>query len=160
MQPTTDRAQVSAKAAVSIVVVLAVAAIVTAFLLPIGVGALTSTSEVTQTTDELETESVTSTLNVTVDSVTTDTEAMLTLTVGEDSDQQTITESGTETFNVDGNAIDVTLDDAGDGEITATYEIPRGVGWSAGASALWFIIDIMIVLAAFLFFIGVALKAA
>ena len=149
-----------AKAAVTVITVLTVAAIVTAFLLPIGVGALTSDQEVTQTTAELETESVTALLEVTVDSVTENTEATITLSSDTDSDQQTVAESATETFTVDGNSIDVTLDDAGDGEITATYEIPRGFGWSAGASALWFILDVIIVLAAFLFFIGVALKAA
>ena len=148
------------KLVVGALVGLTVMALVAAFLIPIGTGAIVDDRTITQTTAETETDSLTSTLNVTVDSVTTDTEATLTISAGEDSDTQTISESGTETFTVNGDEIDATLDDAGDGEATVTYEIPRDAGWSDGASALWGILDVMIILAVFLLFVGIALKVS
>lgn len=55
------------------------------------------------------------------------------------------------------------------GAIVAAFLLPVGINelvavdtssWSSGASSLWDILDIIIVLAAFLFFIGVALGAS
>lgn len=149
----------NAKTGVAIVVALTVGALVAAFLLPIGVANLTADQTVTYTTAEGDTEQISSMLEVSVDSVSTGENATITLSGEGDSVQQTIDQGSSSTFSVGGDSITVTLDSAGSGEITATYAIPRGFGWSAGAAALWSILDVIIILAVFLFFVGVAIKA-
>ena len=144
--------------AVSVVVAIAVSALIVAFLLPVALGMFGGMTETTVTQNVNDEETLTSDLTITLDSVTDGTDATYTVATDDDSDTVTADLDTTETATVDGYDVHITPTDIGTDSATATVEYPTTYGWGSGASALYGIIPVMIVLAAFLVMIGVAYR--
>lgn len=150
----------SARTGVTLVVVLFVFGIVAAFGLPIAIDQISSDTSVQITQNVSTTEEVNAELNTTLDSVdgTADT-ATYTLNTSSQSISNTIDNGTNATYSFNRGDVVVTVDDVNSGspgDATATYEYPRDFSYSSGASALWGVLGLLIVLAAFLYIVGVA----
>lgn len=160
MKGGTDRAQLGGKAVAGLIVALAVAALITALVLPIGIDAIENdkTSDLDlDTNDEVE---VKGGLNATLEDTTADTSADINLSTDSDSESKTVNEGETEDYTVDGETLSVGVEDAGSDSAEFNVTYPLDFGWDSGASGLWGILAIIVVLAVFLMFIGIALSAA
>lgn len=137
---------------------LFVAALMAAFLMPVAIGAVTNPDTVSATQSTGETITLQGDLTATLDSVNSDTNATYTLSNDAGSDTVTVAEGSTETATVGDTDVSVTLESAGSSSADTTYEYPKTYGWGDGASSLWLVIPIMMVLGVFLLFVGIALK--
>jgi len=158
---TLDRGQSSARMVVTLVIILVVGGILAATLMPVALDQLTDdkTTEF-ENVDVGDTEAVAGNLDITLDNVN-DTANDISVTL-EDADGNTASltnVSATQTATVGGDNVDVTLDNVDDGD-TADFTVVYAAdfGWSSGGQALWAILDLVLVLAAFLFFVAVAMK--
>lgn len=149
-----------AKAAVAVIIGLAVVGLLAAVLAPVALNAITADDAYTETQDVGETVEVTANLNSTLDSVnTTSDDATYTLTGPESSVTHTVANGSSQDYALDGGTVTVTVDDVNSNSATATYDVPTDFGWSGGASGLWNILDVVIVLALFLSVVGFAVAA-
>jgi len=148
-----------AKAATNLVVALAVMGIMAAFLLPVAIGAISGPEELTATQAVDETVNLNPKLNATVTNVTDGTSATYNVTYDGTTVSGTTVNVGSEsTVTVDGVDVTINTTAATSTNATTTYTYPTTAGWGNGAGALWGIIPVVMVLAAFLFFTYVALK--
>lgn len=151
--------------ALALVLTLAVAAIIAAFLLPIGVGEINANENLNITQNESETVTLQGPVDATLDSVD-DVANEINLTVNDTSTAGSaqITNLGvgaSETVTVSGSEVNVTNHEVIDATTAQVeYDYEKSLGWSGGADSLWGILDMIIVLGLFLFFVGVALASA
>jgi len=150
---------VDADKAVTLVVGLFVAGIMVAFLLPVAVGPMTDGETTTATLDTGETIELQPDLNVTLDSTDT-TGDNATYTVNASGDTSTITvDNGTNTTTtVDGADVTIAVSDVQTDQATAEFTSPTSYGWGSGAAAMWGILPVLVVLAAFLYFVTLAVR--
>lgn len=150
---------VNASDATKLIVGVFVAGIMAAFLLPIAIGAVAGPDELTATQDVSETIELKPGLNATVDSVdTTADSATYTVTADGDTATQSVSVGSNATVTVDGADVTISPDSVSTGNATTTYEYPKTYGWGGGASALWTIIPVILVLAVFLYFVYMAIS--
>ncbi len=149
---------------VTAVVVLGIAAIVIGTLLPIATGALADDQVTTLTQDNQTTTEVKPGLDSTVDDVNTSAspnQSTITLDLDGTTEQNTVDEGSVVTYTIDGYDIDVGLESADTStspdQITSNYTYDQAVGYSGGASSLWNILDLAVILGAFLFIVGLAM---
>lgn len=158
------RGKFEAWSVIALVVALLIGSVMAAFMLPIGVDAIVDDKSKTFTQNESETVVVTGSLNATLTDVD-DTSDDITVDLN-DSDADSATLSGISvgdnaTATVNGETITVTNEENVDTSTAkVTYEYPSDYNWGSGAKALWGILDVILVLAMFLMFVGVALGAA
>ena len=148
----------NARKAVIIVVALLVGSLMAAFLLPVGINAMTGPEETTITQGVDEPYNIQGDLNVTVTSVTDGTSATYTVEAGGDSvTGETVNVGSDSTVTVNGADVTINPTTVTSTDATTTYTTPTTYGWGGGASAMWIILPVLLVLAVFLYFTGVAL---
>jgi len=154
-----DRAQMNtAVLAVGLIVALMVVGLLAAIVLPTGIDALVDDSDQQFNQTVSETVDPTSQFNMTLDSSSAGTSSTYTLATTNNSIQKTINENSNETFSFNEGDVTVNVSDAGGSYSVATASWPSDFGWSGGASSMWAIVDVLIVLATFLFIIGLAFR--
>lgn len=156
------RGDTSAMKVVGLVVALTVGGLLAAFLLPIGIEALNGDDTRTieqQFGDGFEPVGSGVESNLT-DTNTTASTASYNVTYDGDYQEVTVDEGSSSTVTVGGVDVTVSPESIATSSATSEYTFSNTVGWSSGAVALWGILDVILVLAVFLFFIGVALKAS
>lgn len=146
-----------AEKAVKIVVALVVLALLASFLVPIAVNEMAGQEEATYTQATGETVELQPGLNATVTSVSDGSNASYEITAGNDTATTTVNVGANDTVTVDGVDVTISPEEATTTNATTTYEYSGTYGWGGGASALWAIIPVMIVLAVFLYVVAVAL---
>lgn len=149
---------VNADKAVNLVVVLLVVGLLTAFLAPVAIGQMSNPEEATYTQAVDETVELQPGLNATVTGVTDGTSATYNITAGGESATTTVNVGANDTVTVDGASVTISPSQATATNATTTYSYPTSYGWGGGASALWNIIPVMIVLAIFLFVTYLAIQ--
>lgn len=157
-----DTRGVTADAAVTVVVALAVTGLVAGVLLPVALNELQQDQSSSFTgVNEGETVNVSTQLNATLDTVD-DTNSELDITVTDRDTGSSTTFTGVAvgtntTQTLEGEDITVTADGITDSTTANfTVEYPPEYGMSTGASSLWNILDLAIVLVVFLFLVGYA----
>ncbi|WP_292484122.1 hypothetical protein [Methanohalobium sp.] len=147
--------------ALGVVLVVAVIALLLAFMMPVAISSFYSDSSVTFDQTEGETVTLTHDLNATLDNVS-DSQNTIDVTVYNDVDSASITalsEGANQTVTVDGNDITVYNDNiTSPSNATVTYEYPKTYGWSGGVTTLFGVLPLMILLTAFLFILGYAVS--
>lgn len=146
---------------IAIVVALSVSAIVGAFLLPVAVNELEADESVTINQSVSSTEDVNSLVNTTLDSIGTDDatdNATYTLQTSDESVTNTIDNGSSATFSFTEGDVNVTVNDvdSGTSSAEASYSYPTDFGYSSGASALWGLLGLALVLALFLMTLNLA----
>jgi hypothetical protein len=146
---------------VGLVVALAIMGILAAFLLPVAMNVFygdvgSSYNATVGDTTELNGE-----LNATVDSITAGTSATITLETDAKSVQKTVNVGENATYSFDRGDVTVGVEKAGtDGSANdyAVYnaDYPRDFAYSDGASSLWTIIPVIVVLALLLYAVAKA----
>lgn len=131
-------------------------------VLATGIGAFNSPDDAMADQNTTESYTLTGNLTGTLDSVD-DTAGTATVTV-EDTDineSQTVTvdEGSNETATIGGEDIVVTAETVNTDSASLTYEWPQDYGWSDGASSIFGILDLIVVLTAFLIMIGLAMRS-
>jgi uncharacterized protein (UPF0333 family) len=156
---TTDRAQASPRTAIMLIVGLVVASIVGAVMVPVAIDNIEGDQTNVLTQDTSTTYEVDARLNSTVTATTDGTDATIELndtrTAGTTSN--TINVGSSAEYELEGGTVNVTVDSATSTGATVTYEYPRDYSYSDGASALWGILGLTIVLGVFLLLIGRAI---
>lgn len=145
--------------AVGLVVGLFVAGILVAFLFPVAIGAMSGAE--TATFNQSTGEEVTLQPNLTATLDSTDTSgdnATYTINASGDTTTTTVANGTNTTVTVDGEDVTIEPQEVNSGSAVTEYEYPRTYGWGDGASALWGIIPVMVVLVAFLWFVAMALR--
>lgn len=148
------------KAAVMIVVTLFVAGIITAFLMPVVIGAISDDETATYNQSAGETVELNPGLNATVDTIDTATSpATITYTLEYDGDTTTGTAQVGSNTTLSVSDIDVTVGptDNTSSTVTTDYDFPTDAGWGA-AGSLWIIIPLFLVLPVFMLFVRIATK--
>lgn len=155
------QAKFSARKGVMLVVALTVAALMAALVLSVGIDEMV-TDQTTSITIEGNgtTENVDTHLNLTLESAdgtnanftVNDTDAGSTASTGD------LTEGSNTTVTVDGGDVTVNATTVNDGNATADVSYAKDFAFSGAAQSLWGILDIIIVLAVFMFVMAVALK--
>lgn len=163
-QRPQDRAQADAgrmsRIAISFVLALLVAALVAAVVLPIGINAVVDDrSETVLNQSNDSTEAITPVLDAALEETNADTNATYNLTVGDDSVTNTIAEGSDADYSLNGQTVNVNVSNVEADNASATFEYPVELGWSSGTQSMWGILDVVIVLAVFLFVFGIALAA-
>lgn len=146
--------------AAKVVTMIAVIALVAAFMTPIAINQLEDDTSTTITTAVGNTSEVNAELNSTLDSVDgTNDQATYTLQTDSQSTQKTIANGTTETFSFDRGDVNVTVNDVDstNNEATATYDHNKDFAFSDGARSLWGLLGLVIVLGVFLLVVGRAL---
>lgn len=145
--------------AVGLVVTLLVASLMGAVLFPVAINAMSGAEEATATQDVGETVELQPGLNATVTGVTDGTSATYTIEAGGDSvTGETVNVGENATVTVDGVDVTISPSEATTTNATTTYEYPGTYGWGSGASSLWAILPVLIVLGLFLYIVGIALR--
>lgn len=152
------------------IVGLSVAAIITAFVLPVALDNIEGPENATDINQSVgEDYELAGQLNSTLTGVTSGTPDTATYNVTiydntSDRESQTVTvdesDTSTSTVTLDGNdvvinATDVTTADGGYSD--ATYQYPPDAGWSSGASSVWGVLGLALVLGVMVFVVGVAM---
>lgn len=152
-----------AKVSIAVIVAVAVAAIASGTVLPVGINALVDDVVTTETQDTGESVQLEATLNATLDSTDTSgspDNATYTLTDSTgNSVTNTVDNGSTTTFSLNDGDVDVSPQDVNSGSATTQYSYAKDFGWSGGAKSLWGIIDLVVVLAVLLLMLGIAMKA-
>lgn len=163
-QRPQDRAQADAgrmsRIAISFILALLVASLVGAVVLPIGIDAIVDDrTETVLNQSQTTTEAITPVLDAELASDSDAGNATYNLTVGDDTVSKTIAEGSDADYTLNGQTVNVNVSDAQTTEASATFEYPVELGWSTGTQSMWNILDVVIVLAVFLFVFGIALAA-
>lgn len=150
---------VSAQKATQLVVALLVLALLAAFLMPVVIGAIAGPSEATYTQNVNDSVELKPGIDVTVTSTTSGTSATYAINVdGTNSTGNTVNVGSNQTFTVNGADVNVAPTNATSTQATTDYEYPTTYGWGSGASALWAILPVLLVLAVFLFVTYMAIQ--
>ena len=145
--------------AVGLVVTLLVASLLGAVLLPTAINAMSGAEEFTATQDVDETVELQPGLNATVTGVTDGTSATYTIEAGGDSvTGETVSVGSNTTVTVDGTDVTISPSEATSTSATTTYEYDGTYGWGGGASSLWAILPVLLVLGLFLYVVAIALR--
>lgn len=154
-----DRAQ--ARGAIALVVGIAVAAIIASVMFPVAINAIEGNETATLTQDTSTTYEVNGELESTVTATTDGSDATVELndtrTAGTTSN--TISVGSSQEYDLQGGTVDVTVDSATSTGATVTYEYDRDYAYSDGASSLWGILGLSIVLVVLLFLLSTARRA-
>lgn len=149
---------VSAKQAVTLVIGLFVAMLMAAFLLPVVIGQLGGAEAATYALDVGNSTELQPDMTATLDSVdTTADTATYTINASGDTATTTVDNGSSATVTVDGADVTINVTEVSTGSATAEFESPRTYGWGGGAGALWAILPLLLVLALFLYVVGMAL---
>lgn len=157
---TDDRAQSgTARSAVVLVVTLVVATIVGAVLAPVAIDSIEGDDNATLEQDTGTTYEVNGALDSTVTETTDGSSATVELndTRTSGTTSNTVTVGSTAAYDMQGGTVNVTVDSATGTGATVTYEHDRDYAMSGGASSLWGILGLVIVLGMFLLVLGKAL---
>lgn len=150
----------AAKVAVGVIVGVGILALMAGILLPVGIDGIVDDETYTETQDVGEVVNVTSTLDSTLDSTDTGGDnATYTLSGPDSSVSHTVDNGTTQDFALTGGTVTVGVEDVESSAATANYTVPKDFGWSSGASSIWFILDVAVILAVILAALGLALKA-
>lgn len=146
----------------AIILGIVVIGILLGYVLPIGIGAVTNPTEEVTFTQDVNTDvdinplivsnvtEVNDGVNATVELTDSDTQSTTTATIDQGS---------TQTLTLEGNDIDVTVDDTTATSATLTYVIPSDYGWDSGSQSLFGLIPLFLVLVAVIAVIGFAMDA-
>jgi len=148
-----------AKYSIALIVGLTIFGLLAAIFAPVALDATNNDDVQTYTQNTGETVEIDSTLDATLDSTNTGTNATYTLTDTDanDSVTKTIAVGSEATYNLAGGDVTVNVSEANAGNATAEFTTAIDYGWSGGASAIWNLIGVFIVLALLLFAVGLAL---
>jgi uncharacterized protein (UPF0333 family) len=153
----SERGQVSTRRAVMLVVSLMIAGILGAFLLPPAIDSFEGDTTTSLNISTGSTEEVNGELEATVDSTTAGTSATITLNQTDgNSVTNTVNVGSTTTFSMDRGDVNVTVTEATSGYAVADYEYANDFAYSDGASSLWGLMGLALVLALFLMVLGMA----
>lgn len=155
---TDDRAQAgSAKTAIVLIVSIVVATIVGAVMVPVAIDNIESDDSETFTQEVSTWYDVNGELESNVNSIdTTNSQATVELndTRTSTTTTKTIGVGSTVSYELEGGTVNVTVDSIDDtttpNQSTVTYEFTKDYAYSSGASALWGILGLTIVLGVFL----------
>lgn len=152
-----DTRAISTSFSVKLVVAIVVGALLMSFLFPVAIGEMAGDSERTITQDTGENVSVFQDVNANLTGTTAGTSATYELEENGTTESNTISVGSETTYTSlpDGD-VTVNVSEANAGNATATFSWDTTRGWGSGASSLWVVIPIMIVLAGALYLIGVA----
>lgn len=144
-------AAVDPEKAVGVVIAVVVAALMIAYVLPIGIGAIadgTSTAEFNQSVDEEI--QVNAEVNATLDSISTGT-ATVTLSEANGSETVTVSEGSNATAELPGGDVTVDGERVGTTSADLAYTSETTHGWGEGSSALYGLIPLLLILVPFVF---------
>lgn len=148
----------ASKKAVTLVVTLAVTALLAAFLAPVAINQLEADASDTIRQDVGVTEEVNAELNTTLDSVDgTADSATYTLQSEGQSITKTVDNGTTATYSFENGDVNVTVNDVNTGSpgnAEATYAYDKDFAYSEGASSMWGLLGLAIVLALVLYLVG------
>jgi len=131
-----------------------------AFLLPVVIGQLGGAEAATYALDVGNSTELQPNMTATLDSVNTTASpstATYTINASGDTATATVANGSNTTVTVDGADVTINVTEVSTGSATAEFESPRTYGWGGGAGALWGILPLLLVLAIFLFVVGMAL---
>lgn len=147
----------TAKQAVGIIIPIFLVALLASFLFPVVIGAMSGAEEATHNQSVGETMELQPGLNATLDSVdTTADSATYTINASGDTATATVDNGTNSTVTVDGADVTIGVENVETDSATATFDYPRDYGWGGAASSLWVILPLLIVLALFLYVVGMA----
>lgn len=155
----------SAVKAISLVVIVAVFGIVAAIGLPIAVNQLSGNTSTTIAQDVGTLEEVNADLNSTLNSVDTSgspDNATYKLNTSNEDITKTIDNGSEATYSFEEGDVTVNVSDVNSGSpgnSTAKFTYPRDFAYSDSARALWGILGLALILAAFLYILSVGLRA-
>jgi cobalamin biosynthesis Mg chelatase CobN len=151
-------AQSTPRSAIILIVTIAVGIIVASVLIPVAIDEIEGDTTTTFTQDTSTTYEVNGELNSTVTATTDGSDATVELndtrTAGTTSN--TINVGSTTTYSLQGGDVNVTVDSATSSGATVTYEYAKDYAYSDGASSLWGILGLAIVLGVMLYVISLA----
>lgn len=161
---TDDRAASTADMAVKLVIALAVAGVLAAVMLPVAINEIEADTETTLTQDVDTDYDVNGKLvsNVTAASSGTPDSATIELndTRTSGTTSKTIDVGANATYSLDGGDVVVGVENINAAtNATANYTYAKDYAYSSGASAVWGVLGLILVLAAFLYIVGVALSS-
>lgn len=149
-----------AKSSVTLVVTLTVAVLMAAFLAPVAIDQLEDDASDTIRQDVGVTEDVNAELNTTLDSVDgTADSATYTLQSEGQSISKSVDNGTTSTFAFENGDVNVTVNDVNTGSpgnAEATYAYDKDFAYSDGASSVWGLLGLAIVLGIVLYLVGKA----
>lgn len=147
---------------ITIAVAVLVTALLAAFLAPIAIDAFNEPASNTISHTEGVTYEVTTNLNstaTTVDATNSEVTIELNDTAENTVVSNTVANGSTTTYNMPGGDVNVTVDNIEDStNATVTYHYPDDYGWSGGASSLWGLIPLFLVLVLLFFAVSAAMK--
>jgi Flp pilus assembly protein TadG len=153
----SERGQVNAGAAVALVISLTIAGLLGAFLVPVAVDSFEGDTTTTLNISTGSTEEVNGELEATVDSTTAGTSATITLNQTDgNSVTNTVNVGSTTTYSMDRGDVNVTVSEATSGYAVADYSYANDFAFSSGASSLWGLMGLTLVLALFLAVLSMA----
>ncbi len=147
----------NSRKAVSLVVALMIMGLMTAFLMPVVLDTFSGQESATYTQEIDEKADLQPGLNATLLSAD-GTNASYAVDGGPDSETVSVAEGENATVTVDGTDVTIAPSEVTTDNATTTYTYDGTYGWGGGASALWTIIPVLLVLAVFLYFVAVALN--
>lgn len=146
--------------AVALVVALTVGGLITAFVLPIGISSINDDQVTTMNQSVSDGfEPIGNGFSSDVTEVNAGMNATYNVSFDGSYQTVTVTEGTSETVTVGGEPITLQLTEAGSDYAVTEYTHDKTAGWSDGSAALWGVLDVILVLAVFLFFVSVALSA-
>lgn len=169
MTATKDRGQMSASAAVTLVVGLMIFGVLAAVMLPVAIDQIEGDQTETLTQDNGTTYEVNSQLNSTVTSTTVGTTDTATIELNDTRTSGTTSntiDNGTVTNYTmyDGQTVQVGLEDVDDSptpnQATVNYTYSNDYTYSDSGRSMWGLLGLAIVLSALLFVLSIALKYA
>lgn len=150
---------VDSKAAATLVVGIFVAGLMAAFLIPVAIAPMTGGETQTATLDVGNSTELQPNMTATLDSVdTTADSATYSVDASGDSATTTVDNGSNSTVTVDGADVTIGVTDVNTGEATAQFTSPTTYGWGGSTTALWGVLPVLVVLAVFLFFVGMAMR--
>lgn len=148
---------INAGRGLAVIIAATILVLLVSTVLASGIGAFNDGETSSFEQDEGQTVQLAGALEATVDSVD-DTNGDATITVEDtdldESDTVTVSEEETETAVVDGEDIDVTVDEISGSTVSVEYNWPTDYNWSGGASSIFQFLDLIVVLTVILLLIG------
>lgn len=146
--------------AVALVITLTVFALLGAVLAPVAINQIENPTNETIQQDTGETVELNGDLNTTLDSTTAGTSATYTLQTSDESITNTVNVGSNTTYSFNEGDVVVGVTESTSDNATAYYEYPKDFAYSDGASSLWGLLGLAIVLALMLYSIRQAMAAA
>lgn len=151
--------------AVALVVALTVFGLLAAFMLPVAINEIEGDTSVTLTQDESTEYEVNGALNSTVTGTTISTTDTATVELNDTrtsgTTSNTIDNGTTTDYDMNGGTVTVGVENVDDSptpnQATVNYTYTKDYAYSSGASSIWGILSLAIVLAALLFTVKIAL---